>query len=125
MKDNEKESVSKERKIQFKVAGMDCPDCAVTVEKGVRATPKVSDARVDFVSGMLTVAGRDLDEAKIREVVKSLGYSAEMGSEKDPQTTLLLVTDMDCADEERIVRKALTSLHSVKEFRINQIKREV
>ena len=63
-------------KASFKVTGMDCASCALTVKKAVKQVEGVSEADVSFSMGKMLV---DYDPAKaspdkIREAVKNAGY---------------------------------------------------
>lgn len=58
---------------RYRVNGMDCADCARTVERGVRGLPGVGEVRVDFAAGILTLDGR-IDEKALRQRVEALGY---------------------------------------------------
>jgi len=62
----------------FDVSGMDCADCAQTIESGVRRLPGVETASVSFTGGTLTVTpagGRLTQEAVLASVAKA-GYRA-------------------------------------------------
>lgn len=74
----------------FDVAGMDCGDCAQTVERVVSATPGVDTAKVNFAVGTLTVtpngvAIEDLSRTITHNIDKA-GYQAHLregGSRSD------------------------------------------
>lgn len=55
------------------VEGMDCADCARHIEEGVVRLPGVTQARVQFTTGLLEVEGAP-DENALRARVESLGY---------------------------------------------------
>ncbi|MCO5216840.1 MAG: cadmium-translocating P-type ATPase [Thermomicrobiales bacterium] len=72
--------MSTDSTLVFDVAGMDCADCARTVERVVAATPGVSSAQVNFSVGTLTVnangnAHEDLPRSISHNVDKA-GYQA-------------------------------------------------
>ena len=65
--------------IRFRISGMDCADCAKTVERVVAALPGVDTARVNFGAGTLTVvpgAGVALPAVEIAATVAQAGYHA-------------------------------------------------
>lgn len=69
----------------FDVAGMDCGDCAKTVERVAGATPGVESARVNFAVGTLVVtpadaAIEDLSRSVAHNVDKA-GYQAQLRQE--------------------------------------------
>jgi Zn2+/Cd2+-exporting ATPase len=57
----------------FIVEGMDCADCARTVENGVRRLEGVQEVSVDFVTGKLRVDGA-VSADLLRQRVEALGY---------------------------------------------------
>nr|HMN60987.1 cation-translocating P-type ATPase [Anaerolinea sp.] len=57
----------------YTVEGMDCADCALHVEQGVAQLPGVTNARVNFVTGLLNYEG-EADENALRSRVEALGY---------------------------------------------------
>ncbi|HEY3109321.1 MAG TPA: heavy metal-associated domain-containing protein, partial [Chloroflexota bacterium] len=60
------------------IAGMDCPDCARSIERGVAALPGVRDATVNFTAGQLSVEyeADAVDQGQIVGRVRELGYQA-------------------------------------------------
>jgi Cd2+/Zn2+-exporting ATPase len=60
---------------RYRVEGMDCGACAKTVERAVRAVPKVRAAQVSFGSATLAVEG-PADAATVAAVVARAGYRA-------------------------------------------------
>jgi len=55
---------------------MDCADCALKIEKGVRQLPGVELAGVDFATGLLHLSGEASPE-EVQHRVEMLGYTAE------------------------------------------------
>ena len=58
----------------YQVGGMDCADCARTVEKGVRRLEGVQGVEVDFTTGKLRISG-EVNAETLRERLETLGYS--------------------------------------------------
>ncbi|MBC7237154.1 MAG: cadmium-translocating P-type ATPase, partial [Chloroflexi bacterium] len=68
----------------WKIKGLDCPDCAASLEKAVQALPQVDMARLTYSTSSLMVKLRDgqgegVDDS-VRELVESMGY--ELAQEK-------------------------------------------
>ncbi len=63
-------------KQQFKVSGMTCGNCALTIEKRLKSTPGVQTASVNFANEMVTVKydPRSLSLSDIFERVRDAGY---------------------------------------------------
>ena len=66
--------------VKYIISGMDCADCAMTLEKGVSALPGVTAAQVIFSAATMEVHG-DFDPAAVTERVRQLGYGIA-----DPQS---------------------------------------
>ncbi|GIW04147.1 MAG: hypothetical protein KatS3mg059_0767 [Thermomicrobiales bacterium] len=68
------------RRWVFDVQGMDCQDCARTVEAGVRRLAGVREAVVNLPAGTLTVTphGGDISPEVIVTVVSQAGYTARL-----------------------------------------------
>lgn len=63
----------------LRISGMDCPDCALTIEKKVRSIEGVKSANVNFATSRLVIE-LDSDAVsmdKIVKVVNEAGYEAE------------------------------------------------
>jgi Cd2+/Zn2+-exporting ATPase len=58
----------------YTITGMDCADCAHTIEKGVAQLPGVQSAACDFATAKLRVTGTP-DAAALRRRVEALGYA--------------------------------------------------
>ena len=116
---------SDDRKCVLKISGMDCPDCAITIEKDIASRPGVESAKVDFLGGLLTVDGDNISPTEIGKRVRTLGYDVESSSEPGLTTTPLLIPDMDCPDEERIIRKALNTIDDVQSLEFDLVGRRL
>jgi Cd2+/Zn2+-exporting ATPase len=72
----------------LRITGMDCPDCALTIEKKVRAVEGIKTANINFATSKLVMemepGAVTLD--KIIQVVDDAGYEAE------PEASLAQVT---------------------------------
>jgi Cd2+/Zn2+-exporting ATPase len=59
--------------LTFEIEGIDCADCAKTIERGVGRLDGVTSCRVNFASAKLYVDG-EIEEPAIIERVRDLGY---------------------------------------------------
>ncbi|MGQ9874926.1 MAG: heavy metal translocating P-type ATPase [Chloroflexus sp.] len=77
-------------KQQFTISGMDCPDCARKIERGIARLPGVTTCEVHFTTARLHVAG-DVDPATVIARVRNLGYDihAEVSSGDELPPTFL------------------------------------
>jgi len=120
-----RQNVIKDRKLTFKLTGLDCPDCVRTLEEDISKIERVESVAVDPIKGILIVSGRGIEPDKIRRRVKSFGLEAGPPEEVGVEKTTLLIPDMDCADEEKVIRKALGSIDSVSDMEFDLIGRKV
>ncbi len=60
----------------YQIEGMDCPDCALKLEQGIRRLKGVQAAQVDYTLGRLQIEGQ-VDADAIRKRVEALGYRLE------------------------------------------------
>lgn len=60
----------------YRIQGMDCADCARTIQKGVSNLAGASDVEVDFVSGVLKFEG-NIPHDVLQKRVEALGYRLE------------------------------------------------
>ncbi len=60
-------------KLQLRITGMDCADCALKLEKGIAQLEGVTECRVNFGTAKMEIAG-DLDEIAIAGRIQALGY---------------------------------------------------
>ncbi len=80
------------------IAGLDCPDCARTLESGLSRLEGVLGAVVNFASSTLTVEyDADLvDRPAIEDRIRALGYN--LSAPAPPQEMVFRVVGLDCAD---------------------------
>ena len=58
---------------RFEITGMDCANCALTIERGVAKLPDVRAATLNFTTGALRVEGA-VDPERVIARVRELGY---------------------------------------------------
>lgn len=111
---------SSDEKQQFKVSGMSCANCALTIEKGLSKMDGVKSAAVNFASEKLTV---DFDSSAVSREdilarIKDLGYEAK--SEDDGEGRLRFkVSGMTCGNCALTVEKKLKAAPGVKTAVVN------
>ena len=57
----------------YKIGGMDCASCALTIQKAVSKTPGVEKAEVNYVQAKMVVEG-DANPEEVAAKVAALGY---------------------------------------------------
>jgi Cu+-exporting ATPase len=73
------------KKITLKVSGMHCVNCSANITKSLKNTPGVSSVNVSFASGkaLIEYDEKKTDTAAIIGVIKGLGFTAQVSTEKD------------------------------------------
>ena len=106
------------------IIGMDCPDCAVKVEKAVKRMPGVGNATIIFPVGRLNVE-YDPQQTGITQMIdkiKKLGYEAREDNQKIQnvsQTTDFCIIGMDCADCADKLEKRISKVPGVEAAHVN------
>ncbi|MGQ9666464.1 MAG: heavy metal translocating P-type ATPase, partial [Anaerolineae bacterium] len=105
--------------LRYTVQGMDCMDCARTLEKAIRRLPGVRDAFVSFGSGTLIVEVEEQARPgpAIQQQAVALGYTLQEDS--GHQVTVFRVEGMDCADCAVKLEQIVGSLGQVRSARVN------
>src|SRR5436305_14770125 len=60
----------------LRIAGMDCAECATTLEKGVGRLTGVQSCEVNFASARMHVVG-EVSNKTIHERIRQLGYDVD------------------------------------------------
>lgn len=113
------EEVTGEQKQQFKISGMTCANCALTIEKGLKNMPGVKAAAVNFASEKLSV---EIDPSVVKEEeilakIKDLGYGAK--TEGDGGKQQFKVSGMTCANCALTIEKKLKGTPGVQHAAVN------
>ncbi|WP_298816265.1 heavy metal translocating P-type ATPase [Chloroflexus sp.] len=69
---------------QFTIEGMDCPECARAIERGVARLEGVTACRLNFTTARLRVTG-DVDPTVVMNRVRELGYEIAQATETKPE----------------------------------------
>jgi len=107
-----------ELKQLFKISGMTCANCALTIEKGLKAMPGVKSVAVNFASEKLTVE-TDPDVVKQDDLlskIKDLGYGAQSADDGKQQ---FKVGGMTCANCALAIEKKLKGTQGVQNVAVN------
>ena len=75
--------MSSKKKYVFKLEGMSCSNCALSIEKHLQKN-KIVEFNIDFANNELSVArGKNISENKIIELITRIGFKATLlSSEK-------------------------------------------
>jgi copper chaperone CopZ len=62
--------------ITYTVPAIHCAHCAMSIREEVSEVAGVEDVAVDLDAKLVTVSGRDLDDAALRAAIEEAGYEA-------------------------------------------------
>ncbi len=104
---------------QFKITGMTCANCALTIEKGMSKMPGVKTAAVNFASEKLSLEFDPelVNEKVIVEKIKDLGYGTQTEGVEGKQQ--FKVSGMTCANCALTIEKKLKKTPGVQEASVN------
>lgn len=105
--------------LNLPVAGLDCAVCAESLAAGLRATPGVRDASVNFGTGKARVEIdlALLDRAGVVSRIQTLGYAVPVPPPSAPLR--FRIAGMDCADCALSVERVVGALPGVDTARVN------
>lgn len=106
--------------LSLPVRGMDCADCARTLEVGLRKTAGVRDANVSFGAGrvVIDIDGSVVDRARIVDRIESFGYTVPPAAAATEGLRFRL-RGMDCADCAKTLEQVVGALPGVAEAKVN------
>ena len=106
-------------KMSYRVHGMDCAACAITIEKGLSKLKDIAEVKVNFSTAKMQVAASNADAfIPIESEIKKLGYSAEPLNQKGNIKTFN-IEGMDCGSCAKSIENHLNTLPSVKNVSVN------
>jgi Cd2+/Zn2+-exporting ATPase len=106
----------------LEVRGLDCADCAATVEKMLSRRPGVLWAAVNVAAGSLEVEydpGR-LTPEELAAELRKLGYTSSAEAEHR-HSTVFYIPEMDCDEEIALIRARLGALPGVDDLDFNLV----
>lgn len=105
-------------KVTLPVHGLDCAVCAESLAAGLRNTPGVQEASVNFGAGTARIAfDATLNRNNVVERIAALGYSVPLAAQGN--SLRFRVRGMDCADCALSLQKAVAGLPGVEDARVN------
>lgn len=103
----------------YRVHGMDCAACALTIEKGLSKLKNITEVKVNFSTAKMQVAASNADAfIPIETEIQKLGYSAEPLNNKGNIKTYD-IEGMDCSSCAKSIENHLNTLPVVKSVTVN------
>lgn len=103
----------------FKVTGMDCSSCAITIEKALRPLDDVTNPKVNFSTSKLSVGLKSQSSInQVTQILKKLGYGIEENDSNQNYTTFS-IEGMDCGSCAKSIEKHLNNLPYVNDTQVS------
>lgn len=125
-------SATPSKQISIAVSGIDCPTCAIPIEKRLRNVPGVVDAKLDYRRSVVTVALSEPtnNTERLIKTIREIGFEAKLvdptpGSslqqtQHEPPVALALrLEGVTCSGCVSAVRTALTRVRGVTDVSVD------
>jgi Cd2+/Zn2+-exporting ATPase len=111
---------------EFTIDGLDCADCANHLEEVLCKIEGVREAKINFVTArmQLVTDGSVESDKKVIHTVKTAGYKA-ISEFSANIVTRLLIPEMDCDDEVKLLSKKLQKNKKIQNLQFNLLKKEL
>ncbi|WP_338653500.1 heavy metal translocating P-type ATPase [Sporosarcina psychrophila] len=106
-------------KEEFRVYGMDCPACAVTIEKSLSTQQSIDGVNVNYSTGKMQVSStEELEFEFIQKQMKKLGFEVEP-IKVNTNLKNYFIEGMDCGSCALTIENHLNNLPTVKHVQVN------
>jgi Cd2+/Zn2+-exporting ATPase len=107
--------------------GLDCADCASTIEKMLSRKEGVVWVAVNFPAGQLEVEydPERIDTEAIGKEIAHLGYSASRQAAVHQHTDVFYIPEMDCDEEISLIRKKLGGMEGMLDLEFNLVSQKL
>jgi Zn2+/Cd2+-exporting ATPase len=101
---------------RYRIYGMDCPSCALSIEKSLVKLEGIGEAKVNYNTAKLHVTGNSLD--RVETEVQKLGFKIEpINERKDIRT--YVVEGMDCSSCAKSIENHLNTVPGVRQVNVH------
>ncbi len=106
-------------KAEFRIHGMDCPSCALTIEKGLSGLRDIQEVKVNYNTAKLQIVGNNSASFdQVESEVQKLGYGIEPLL-KNKNVRIFNVEGMDCGSCAKSIENHLNTIPAVKGVSVN------
>ncbi|WP_435367781.1 heavy metal translocating P-type ATPase [Metabacillus litoralis] len=111
--------VASGEKVEYLIHGMDCPSCALTIEKGLSKLNDIEEVKVNYNTAKLQVVGKTNNSFDTLEnEIQKLGYTIEPLKQNNYVKTYN-VEGMDCGSCAKSIENHLNTIPGVKSVNVN------
>jgi Cd2+/Zn2+-exporting ATPase len=103
--------------------GLDCADCATTIERLLSRKDGVLEAAASFPGGTMRVE-YDASRVRLEQIereIEQLGYGFPDDRRAHRHTSIYVIPEMDCDEEIALIRKAVGGLPGVEDLEFNLV----
>lgn len=109
----------KGEKAEYRIHGMDCPSCALTIEKGLNRLKEIQEVKVNYNTAKLQIVGSNaLSLVSVESEVQKLGFTAEPLVQNRNIRTYDVV-GMDCSSCAKSIENHLNKISTVNTVAVN------
>ncbi|WP_175987093.1 heavy metal translocating P-type ATPase [Bacillus sp. Marseille-Q1617] len=101
---------------EYRIHGMDCPSCALSIEKGLSKLENIAEAKVNYNSAKLKVTGSDFEQ--VESEVQKLGFKIEP-LKQNKNMRVYSVEGMDCGSCAKSIENHLNTIPAVNHVSVN------
>nr|WP_304214370.1 heavy metal translocating P-type ATPase [Fredinandcohnia onubensis] len=106
-------------KAEFRIHGMDCPSCALTIERGLSGLQDIQDVKVNYNTAKLQIVGKNSASFdQVESEVQKLGYGIEPLLQ-NKNVRIFNVEGMDCGSCAKSIENHLNTIPAVKGVSVN------
>jgi len=103
----------------FRVYGMDCPACAVTIEKSLISQKNINEVNINYSTGKMQVSStKELEFESIQKQMQKLGFEVEP-LQVNNNLKSYFIEGMDCGSCALTIENHLNSLPTVNHVQVN------
>lgn len=105
----------------YRVSGVDCMDCALSMEKVLKKTKGVQQVKTSFFSSklMITYDKQYVSDETIISTIKKMGYGIKKDYTVGVETSTFTILGMHCADCGTKIENNVAKMEGVNEAEIN------
>lgn len=104
----------------YRIEGMDCPSCAVTLEKGLATIPQYQNVSINYGAARLKIESKEvLDDRQLKKEVKKLGFQLVVPEKQGKATETYTVSGMDCSSCAKTIEQHFQNIESVQSVAVS------
>lgn len=107
----------------YRIENMDCPTEEMLIRNKFKHQPGVITLEFNLIQRTLAVTHNLTSTAPLEAALAEIGMQAVRSTAPETQTTVLLITNMDCPTEESLIRKKLAGMAGIVGIEFNLVQR--